>query len=160
MDTTIIVAILAAAAAVIAAWIGISRQTRKKTDKKLDIYQILGTQLYQVRRHGATIRELLGNDPGPDFAEDIVAAIKAFRDACDCLQDMVGANRLLISKNTFDGFVELISASAEMINSLNLTMSGTLAPDQAVGELTDRGRVFQQRLIVVENSLSKEVHKL
>lgn len=160
MDTTIIAAVIAAAAAIIAAWVGISRQSRKKTDKKLDVFQGLGKQLFQVRYHGASIRELLGNDPGPNFARDIVAAIKAFRDANDDFQTAVGANRFLISKEVYDGAASLISASAEMINSLNLAMSGVLSTEQTVYDLNQRGKVFQERLAALEELIRKEVNRL
>ena len=160
MDTTLVAAILAAVATLVGAWIGISRQTKKKTDERLKAYRILGEKIYQVRYHGATIRELLGNDPGPYFAQDIVSATKSFRDACDSLQSVVGANRWLISKNMYDGVADLIEASANLIESLKQGMSGAITPDQIVRELTDLGRVFQDRLRMVEELMRKEENKL
>jgi len=156
MDTTLIVAVVTAVATLLGAWIAISRQTKKKTDATLDVYRLLGEKLFKVRYFGETIRTLLGSDPGPNFAQDIVRAGNDFRDACDNLQKMVGDNRLLVSKKMYNRVADLISASADLIESLNRGMGGAVTPDQIARELTDRGNVFKKCLKETEDLLSKE----
>jgi hypothetical protein len=160
MDTILIAAVVGAVGAVLAAWINISRQTKRKTDLRLNFYRHLGERLFQVRKHGETIGWLLSNDPGPDFAKNIVTAANAFRDACDGLQDLVGNNRLLISKKTFDNAANLITASAGLIDSIRRGMSRTLPPDQMAYELTEKINIFKSQLLEIEELLGKESHRL
>jgi len=156
METAIIVAIVSAVATLVSAWIITSRQTKKKTETVLDVYALLGKDLFEVRRYGEIILSLLNNDPGPNFEEEIVLAGNGFREACDNLQKMVGSNRLLISKKMYKKVADLISASADLIESLRRGMVRAAPPDQIAQELTERYNAYKDCLIETERVLTKE----
>ncbi|MEE9465649.1 MAG: hypothetical protein V3W14_08790 [Candidatus Neomarinimicrobiota bacterium] len=159
MDIALLAAIITALATIFAAWIMIRRKATRMRTGNTRILSQMQELLFEVRRHNAKIKHLLANEPGPDFASEIVDSAISYRNSCDKLQDFVGSHRAFVGRKFYESVAELISAASELIDSLNRGMSGTVPSDQVARELTERGNHFQRILRSAEDALAKEVQR-
>lgn len=123
---------------------------------RLEIYRDLGDALFEVRSAGKTVQYYLTRDPVPNFQEKIVAASNRLRDTGDNLQRFLGKNRAFLPEDLFTLGAALVSAVADLIDTLNNAMVSAADGDNLQQALDD----FFKKLEQVESTSAFFVQKV